>query len=77
MKIEKNIPIPSKRTMTVDSKYEWMKTLYVGDSFVADTKAIAWKCIAYAKRNMTDWKFVTRQIYQESNVLKIRVWRVK
>ncbi len=62
--IRKDIPMPNLSHVGVakgQTKYEWMKTLELGDSIVVDTKREV-DCLSNAIRKHTDFVFLRRTL---------------
>lgn len=83
IKIEKGIPIPTKRTSKTHNEVLPLKDMEIGDSFqveIGDKKpgnivtgirsSITWFINRYDKR---DWKFTIRNI----DCKYVRCWRIK
>ena len=76
IKIEKNVPLPTRATAARFEKYPELRQLEVGDSFVAPVGVSA---LAHHTRRITKEtgnKFIIRQeIAQDGTDLGARVWR--
>ena len=62
--IRKDIPMPNLSHVGVakaQTKYEWMKTLQLGDSIVVDTM-LEVDCLSNAIRKHTDFVFLRRTL---------------
>lgn len=75
MKIEKNIPIPDKMSITKIRTNKW-SVLEIGDSILfenaKEANTILCNIIQWIKRTKRDWKMAQRKVDGG-----IRIWRVK
>ena len=69
MRIDKNIPMPSRKT----SKWELLSTMDIGDSFEVESKRIAGVARVYCQRV---YKIKLVQRVMSKDPFKIRMWRI-
>jgi hypothetical protein len=70
IKIDKNIPIPDKRTHKKEFKYPWL-TMEVGDSFFVANKTSATYRVSAKAGNRYGRKFTMRNVKDG-----VRIWRI-
>lgn len=73
IKIEKGVDIPEHHSQ---GKYPW-GTLEIGDSFLADTRFVAFGSLAYYNKKMKRLKKKQIKIETRTEGDKCRVWRIK
>ena len=76
VEIEKNIPLPPKRTRDYD--YDWLRELEIGDSFKVDTRDHATKCSNWFRRNKLG--ILTTRMLQDPSAKSgviFRLWRIR
>tara|TARA_R100001443_G_scaffold20454_3_gene32416 strand:+ start:8515 stop:8727 length:213 start_codon:yes stop_codon:yes gene_type:complete len=70
MKIEKNIPMPSKSHR--NSKYQFIVDMEVGDSVLVKSKSTAMCLVTRAKYIRPEWRLSIRTMPDG-----VRVWRIQ
>jgi hypothetical protein len=76
--IEKNVPIPDRRSVSTSDLVLALSAMEIGDSFVVEDKATrsVTGSISVFRRKYPEKEFVTRST-GKSRALGVRVWRVK